>query len=57
MRVLFFLRSDVDRIPGGDAVEARVLADALIAVGHRVGVASSLGTASILGVIARLNPS
>jgi glycosyltransferase involved in cell wall biosynthesis len=42
MRILFFLRLDVDGITGGDAVEARVLARALAARGHEAKVASSL---------------
>ena len=40
--VLFFLRLDLGRIAGGDAVEADVLARALVARGHEVEVVSSL---------------
>jgi len=42
MKILFFLRLDVGRIAGGDAVEAEVLASALGARGHQARVVTSL---------------
>jgi glycosyltransferase involved in cell wall biosynthesis len=42
MRILFFLRFDASLIAGGDAIEARVLAGGLAALGHDALVVSSL---------------
>ena len=41
MRILFYLRADIDTIAGGDVVEARLLAEALSARGHDARVVCS----------------